>query len=275
MRNCRTLLVLVVVALVLTVVGIVQVKAQIRSYSLGAGAGLIPDYEGSDDYKAVPIPFANVVWDNNMYVELLGLKVKANLLPHEIFRIGPVVNYRRGRDDVDDKKVDDLDDVDDSIEMGAFAGIETVNWHLTIEGLRDVSDGHEGALLTIKGGYTWMLSDRLNLSLGGFTTYADEDYMSSYFGIDGKDSGRSGLDTFNADAGWKDVGLSIFSGYRFADNWTVRGGVKYTRLLGDAEDSPVTEDRGSENQFLAGAIVVYTFGKAKAVHTGEVEPYKF
>jgi outer membrane scaffolding protein for murein synthesis (MipA/OmpV family) len=33
----------------------------------------------------------------------------------------------------------------------------------------------------------------------------------------------------------------------------------YTRLLGDAEESPVVTDRGDEDQIFAGALINYRF----------------
>jgi outer membrane scaffolding protein for murein synthesis (MipA/OmpV family) len=33
----------------------------------------------------------------------------------------------------------------------------------------------------------------------------------------------------------------------------------YSRLLGDAEDSPIVDDRGSANQLLGGVLLNYTF----------------
>ena len=44
-----------------------------------------------------------------------------------------------------------------------------------------------------------------------------------------------------------------------SQNWHLAGGVIYSRLVGDAADSPVVKDRGSENQFFAGAGVVYAW----------------
>jgi outer membrane protein len=35
--------------------------------------------------------------------------------------------------------------------------------------------------------------------------------------------------------------------------------LKYTRLLGDAADSPVTDDVGDENQMFGGLLINYTF----------------
>jgi outer membrane scaffolding protein for murein synthesis (MipA/OmpV family) len=47
--------------------------------------------------------------------------------------------------------------------------------------------------------------------------------------------------------------------YQFAGNWSATGLVRYTRLLGDAEDSPVTDDAGDENQVFSGLLINYTF----------------
>ena len=73
------------------------------------------------------------------------------------------------------------------------------------------------------------------------------------------DSARSGLNTYSADAGIKDAGLGVTLTYKFTDNWDVTGLANYTRLLGDAADSPVVDDEGDENQFFGGLTINYTF----------------
>ncbi|UCF94995.1 MAG: MipA/OmpV family protein [Desulfobacterales bacterium] len=261
-------------ALGITLFNAAHVQAEVESFSLGAGVGAVPDYEGSEDYEIVPIPFASVVWDSGRYLELQGLKLRANLLTDKFFRLGPMANYRPSRSDVDDDKVDALKNVDAALELGAFAGFEINNWNASLEFLQDVGNGHEGFLLTLKGGYLWPVGDKWSLSLGVSTTYASGEYMSSYFGIDSRDAARSGLKTFDADPGIKDVGLMLGVGYRFSEKWSVRAVSKYTRLLDDAADSPVVDDQGDENQYFAGALVVYTFGKVRAKRS-DVEPYHF
>jgi outer membrane scaffolding protein for murein synthesis (MipA/OmpV family) len=57
--------------------------------SIGGGGGMTPDYEGSDDYKFVPIPLAKLAFDNGMFVNLQGLTVKANLIPSQTWRLAP------------------------------------------------------------------------------------------------------------------------------------------------------------------------------------------
>jgi outer membrane scaffolding protein for murein synthesis (MipA/OmpV family) len=91
------------------------------------------------------------------------------------------------------------------------------------------------------------------------STWADEDYMSSYFGIDAADAARSGLDEFSADEGFKDVSVGGGISYRLFERVSVSVVGLYTRLIDDAADSPVVDDVGNENQFFGGALVNYTF----------------
>jgi outer membrane protein len=236
--------------------------AQAADFAVGGGVGIAPDYEGSDDYEAVPIPFGAAIFSNGMYVKLEGLTVRSNLIPSswvEWLRAGPMYNYRASRSDVDNSKVDDLQNVSDAHELGALVGFEYNKWFAFLEYLADTGDAHDGWLTTLKGGYNWIISDAWALSIGGHGTYASGDYMSTYFGIDGADSARSGLSTYDADAGMKDIGIDLGVNWGFYDGWNLRGIASISQLVGDADDdSPVT-DEGSETQFFGGVLVVYEF----------------
>jgi hypothetical protein len=85
------------------------------------------------------------------------------------------------------------------------------------------------------------------------STWAEDDYMSSYCGIDPANAAASGLDEFNADEGFKDVNFGGALSYRFLERWRMAALGTYARLLGDAEDSPVVDDVGDANQFFGGA----------------------
>jgi outer membrane scaffolding protein for murein synthesis (MipA/OmpV family) len=274
MRVGKVLIGLVVAALLCYFGGAGLAQAEVENYSFGLGAGVVPDYEGSDDYEVVPVPFAEAVWSNNMYVRLQGLKLMANVLPHDIFRLGPMANYRGDRDDVDDSAVDRLEKVDNAFELGAFAGVELDQWYARLEYLQDISDEHDGYLFTLAGGYNWQVEQNSTLSFGVSTTYADSDYMETYFGIDRDNALRSGLREFGADSGIKDVAFSLGLTHRFTENWGLRVLGLYKRLTDDAADSPITDDRGDRDQFLAGALVTYTIGKPRVIES-QVEPYTF
>ena len=232
---------------------------QAADVSVGGGIGFIPDYEGSEDYKPVPVPFANVKYDNGMFVKLLGLDLRANLVPDSMWQLGPVYNYRGERNDVENNAVDDMKSVDGANELGVFGGLVYNKWFASLELLSDMGDAHDGWYSKLKGGYNWVLNESWILSLGASTTYADDDYMQTYFGVSASDARRSGLKRYNADAGIKDIGINLAANWIITPNWSVMGIASYTQLLGDASnDSPVV-DEGSEGQLFGAALGVYRF----------------
>jgi outer membrane protein len=103
------------------------------------------------------------------------------------------------------------------------------------------------------------LSKAIDVSLGVGATYADEDYMETYFGVSPSDADRTALPVFEADGGIKDVRILPAVVVHLSEFWHVGVGARYQRLLGDAEDSPVVDDRGSADQFMAGLAVAYSW----------------
>jgi outer membrane protein len=227
--------------------------------SIGLGIGMAPDYEGSEDYEAVPLPYARVTWgDNGNYVLLNGNNVRANLWS-EKWQVGPLLQYRKERDSVENSRVKRMKDIDSTMEAGAFIAYKNGPWRLGLDVATDISDEHDGSLVTLRGGYTLTHMENLKITTSLSTTYADDDYMETYFQVDSKNVGTSGLPFYNADSGIKDVGLSVVTDYSLNKSWSIMGIVSYTRLVGDAEDSPVVDDEGSENQMFFGVMGIYHF----------------
>jgi outer membrane protein len=251
MKDRKTLMRVMIGVSILCLVAGMSSMTQAVDFSIGAGAGMAPDYEGSDDYEPVPIPFAEAKFENGMYVKLEGLTLRANVIPSDIWRLGPVYNYRPSRSAVDNSKVDDLKNLSDANELGVFGGFEYYGWFANGEFLADIGDAHDGWLGTLKAGYNWKLSSWI-ISVGGSTTYASKDYMRTYFGIDAADSARSGLSTYDADKGIKEYGVDLGVNWSMTQSWSLRGIANYTRLTGDADDSSPVVDEG-------GALVVFTF----------------
>jgi len=256
MKNQKVLPALLVALLALL---LVIPAAQAADFSIGGGLGIVPDYEGSEDYEIVPVPTGSAKFDNGMYVKLLGLNLKANLIPSDFWRLGPVYNYRSKRSDVEDNRVDDMKTVSDANELGLFGGIEWQNWYVFLEWMADMGDAHDGSYGTLKGGYNWIISSEWALSMGAFGTYASDDYMSTYFGVSGRDSDRSGLDTYDADGGMKDIGLDFGANWGFAQSWDLRGLLQIKQLVGDADDDSPVVDQGSETQMFTAVLVVFKF----------------
>jgi len=232
---------------------------QAADFSIGGGIGVKPDYEGSSDYELVPVPAGSAKFDNGMYLKLLGLNLRANLIPSNFWRLGPVYNYRPERDNVENNRVDRMKDISDANELGIFGGIEWQGWYVFLEWLADTGDAYDGSYGTLKGGYNWMVNKEWMLTFGAFTTYASDDYMETYFGVSSGDAARSGLDRYNADGGMKDIGLDFGANWRFAQNWDLRGLFQIKQLVGDADDDSPVVDEGSETQLFTAVLVVWNF----------------
>ncbi len=235
------------------------------SFTVGAGAGFAADYEGSEDYEAVPfwnLRAANL-YHPETYVQVVGPRLLSNLLPDDHWRLGVAGQFIKERDDVENNQVDELRSVDASVMLGLIAGYDFLatpqnDLVLEVEGRQDVA-GDNGFLGTIRGRYGSRFAERWRFDSLLSTTWASEDYMSSYFGIDAGDAARSGLGQYNADESFKDVTVGASLSYRFLENWSVTGTGLFTRLIGDAEDSPVVDDVGDANQFFGGALINYRF----------------
>ena len=244
-------------------------------WTLGAGVAAVPDYEGSDDYEAAPIPLLRADWGRGYNVSISGstlnaFQIRGNAVPNDLFsggriEAGPLANFRPERDEVDNDRVDDLEDVDPAFEMGAFVGYvhefqgpKGPTLGANFQFAADVTDEHDGWLLQPGIDFMYPFGD-FRLNARTFSTYATSGYMDTYFGIDSDDARRSGLDEFDADSGFKDWGIGLGLNYSITPAWTIGVLGRYTLLLDDAEDSPVTEDEGSEHQFVGGMLVSFTF----------------
>ena len=236
-------------------------SAWAASGMVGLGAGLAPDYEGSDDSKAVPMFMYSQNYDSGRYFKLMGTNLKVNLIADKSVSLGPVLNYRMERDDVDNNQVDKMDKVDGAFEAGVFGGVDINGLLLEMEVLADVSDSHDGYTVQPAAGYRWKLASTFTLTPKAFLTYASEDYMSTYFGVNSSNRGKSSLSNYNADAGIKDVGLNLVANYTPWESWGLMGLLSYKKLLNDAQDSPLVDDVGDDNQFTLGVMATYRWGK--------------
>jgi outer membrane scaffolding protein for murein synthesis (MipA/OmpV family) len=247
------------------------VSAQVEQHAdgggmVGFGVGVTPDYEGSDDEKAVPALFGHYTWESGRYVALTkapgsgrAARFKWNAVSHRYFEFGPLAQYRLKRDDVDNDQVDRMRDVDAEWELGAFLGLKLDDWTITGSFAQDVSDESNGLLGYLEVDYNLRINKQWGMHFGGNLTWADSDYMETYFGVDARDSARSGLPIYEADSGMKSGGVSAAVHYTPWQHWGIVASVSYNRLTNDAEDSPLVEDEGNENQVSGALALTYRF----------------
>ena len=229
---------------------------------LGAGAIYAPDYEGSKDYEVLPFPYLSVGYKDIAY--LRGPEIGVNIIrikPAEDMKIslGPIARYRRDRSEKRNRALVGLGKVDAAIEVGGAARFDVGPAWLELSVAKDVAGGHDGVVGTATGGADFDLSDDLSLSLSATTSWADDKYMRSYFGVTPTQAARSGLPVYSAGKGIKDAGANIGLHYRLTDHWMIAATGGYKRLLNDAKDAPLVQLRGSPDQWQGGVFVAYRF----------------
>ena len=231
-----------------------------KKITVGAGIAIVPDYEGSDYYEAAPLLHFRMAWTNGRYLDFTGNRVKFNIMKESNWSIGPMVRVRAKRDnDVEDAQVSRMKDVDTSIELGGFVAYKLwENFEIGANLVQDVADGHDGYLVGFHVGYKIHM-EKMMIGLKGFTTFVNNDYMEAYFSVNSDNVGSAQLRTYDADEDFKDVGVTCVINYQINKSWGATGVLGYTRLIGDAGDSPVVDDRGDENQLLGGIMGTYRF----------------
>ncbi len=228
------------------------------------GIAAVPDYEGADDHRILPLVDGKVSWGER-YIAIEGPAIRANILGSETFEFGPVAAFTFGRDaKIKDLAVARLGAIDDAYEVGAFGAVNldvggNDKLRLGVQGVHDVSDVHGGFVVTASATYTAPVGERLTLMFDLGASYANDDYAETYFSVSPDGSLASGLAAFDAKGGLKDVGAQFTASYRIGDNWGIAAQAGYRRLLGDFADSPVVSGGGSADQLSGGIGIFFTF----------------
>ena len=99
----------------------------------------------------------------------------------------------------------------------------------------------------------------VTLAGGAAFTYGSGNYMNEYFGVTPTDSLASGLPIYVPGGGARDVRGWATAVLSLSLHWHLGAGVMYSRLVGDAADSPIVSQEGSKNQWIYGAGALYAW----------------
>lgn len=251
------------------------------SLTVGVGAAVVPSYEGSDDYRVVPVPqLRGKVKDYAFWTRGPGIYFDAipNTNPDGLdFELGPVVNFRFDRSSrkaIKDTAVRALGKRDVAVEVGGFVGIGKTgvltsaydNLSARVAVTKDVAGAHESYVITPAIEYATPLSATSFVGLGISAEYVGKKYGRYYYDVDAAGSTASGLPVYSdagSGSGFKKISASLAGGLSLSGDlrkgWVLFGVAGYSRMLGDYADSPVVAIAGSRNQWIGALGVGYTF----------------
>jgi len=247
--------------------------------TIGLGAGLVPSYAGSNDYVAFPLPLivgrvAGVgIRPNGPGLTLDLLSPKPTFGPRKTrLALGPAFRIRNDRDSqIEDPVVERAGRLDLALEAGVNAAVSFPGVFQPLDTLSlgaqvrwDVLGAHEGMVFEPQVNYSTPLGRAFLLQVQAGMEFVDDDFADYYFSLTPEQAEASGLPAFTATGGLTRIGTFTILAYDLDSNalnggWSLYGVGGYSRLLGDAADTPFTATRGSANQFITGLGVGYTF----------------
>jgi outer membrane scaffolding protein for murein synthesis (MipA/OmpV family) len=157
----------------------------------------------------------------------------------------PDVNLQIGKADV-------------NLQGGAFAEIYPVdNVRGRIEVLRGLT-GNTGFSINLMSDYIWKPDARWTITAGPRAQIVDDEYASEYFSS--QLAIRNGRYVkYKAEGGLLSAGAELTGTYDWTQNIATRFFIDYSRLTGDAADSPRVDLKGSPDQVTVGIGVSYKF----------------
>jgi MipA family protein len=222
--------------------------------TVGAGAALIPHYDGADRYRFGPVPLATLNYRNIVTLGPNGLGY--TLLRADGFSVTPILGYSGGRKESADSNLKGLGDIQAAATAGVVLKYQAGAFGLSITPRQAITQTHDGFTTAIAATYSGRILPALRFSVGPTLTVADGQYEQTYFGIDAQQSVRSGKPLYNAGGGIKDVGLAGTLTYSLDSHWSVVTRLADRELVGDAADSPIVK---AKNQASVISGVEYHF----------------
>ncbi|ARC38427.1 MipA/OmpV family protein [Paracoccus yeei] len=209
-----------------------QSLGEIRSLSFdgGIGATFGPDYMGADDYGTSPW----IILRNGQINDAAGEKQGLSILPS--------LDYHGKRDAGDHDDLTGMDDISAAGELGVR--LNYVMGGVTGYGaVRKGLGGHHGVTGELGARFRNQPQDKLTLTTAAELRFGNGEFTDTYFGVSEGESLSSGYAPYDAGGGIYAARLSVEARYEFLPDTLLMGRFTYSRLLGDAADSPIVHER--------------------------------
>ncbi|MDP2699767.1 MipA/OmpV family protein [Thalassospira sp.] len=227
--------------------------------TIGIAGEYGPVSPGIDKTEFDVLPYVDIEYKDRLFLNFergLGAYLLRSKDGPE-YALGIAVGYAEGRDEADARaELDGLGDIDGAAEAVFFAEGEIGFVEVGLE-VAKAFGGHDGFTAELSAGVDAPVTDRLFVGVGPFITYADKEYTRSFYGVSASQAANSATySQYDADGGFENYGIELEANYRITQNWSATTSASYTRLLGDAKDSPIVDNEGF---FRVGVGLAYTF----------------
>src|SRR5438270_195436 len=249
--------------------------AKKNSLTVGVAAAIVPDYEGSDDYRVIPAgavrgKVSGISFSTHgtyLYVDVVPQRGKFG------FDAGPIIGLRfDNRRHTDDAVVRLMPKRKTAVEAGGFLGIslrgltnpyDTLALHLDV--LHDIGSAHKSTVFSPNLDFSTPLSPRTYASVSVGAEFVSKRFADYYFGVSPADRIATGnqLPLYDPGGGMKNWKASLLLNQSITGDLlhgiSVFGVGQYSRLVGDFKRSPIVAQRGRASQWLGALGLAYTW----------------
>ena len=228
------------------------------TWRIGIGAGVLfsPDYLGSNDFRFSPLVSPEIRSPGDRFFLSFRDGVGTTLLSDGAFSAGLLLRPRFGRDQDDNDALRGMGDVELAGEAGGFLSYADGSWLVRGE-LRQGFGGHSGLVADGRVDRVFRVRPDVILTAGPRLSWGSGDFAETYFGVDARQSSRSGYGVFTPRDYWFG-GVAAGATWQVNNRWTAIAFGEVGRIFGDAADSPLV-DRGSATQGIVGLTIAYRF----------------
>jgi outer membrane scaffolding protein for murein synthesis (MipA/OmpV family) len=226
---------------------------------VGATGMVGPDFEGAKDmmFSVSPIISVGKAGPDARFTSRND-DISFSLYDNGFLRAGVTGRIIFERDSEDE--LEGLDPVRFGGEIGGFAEVYPTDW-LRIRGeVRQGIRSHDGVVADVAADAFLDVTPSVRVSGGPRISFASEEYFESYYGVNAGEATDSGLSEYHPDGGGiKSIGFGGAYDWKATEKLTASVFSEYSRMLGEAADSSLVEERGSPNQFTFGVSAAYRF----------------
>lgn len=213
---------------------------------LGVGATFEPRYDGSDRYHMMAGPSLDLRYKDILFGST-GEGFGVNVLQGPNWRVSVAGAYDLGRRAHDDPtRLNGMGNINPA-PLLKIAGeyVVSKDFPLVMRAAFTRSFGGSNGWTADLGTYMPLpgSSEKFYWFAGPSVTFADSNYMQSWFGVTPQQSVDSGYRQYGASAGLKSAGFGLTMVYFVNKHWFVSADGAIKRLLGSAARSPIIQTK--------------------------------
>ena len=211
------------------------------SLAVGPSLWSFPAYPGGRQLKFMLLPGIDMYSTSGVFVSTDN-GVGWNLSGRDDLQAGVRLWMQLGRKPGDSTRLNGTEAIGPRLEKAGFVNYAPYDFLLLQSSVR-YGSGVRGdgllAELAASIGAPLGANGTLAFSLG--STWANQAYRQSYFGLTEEQALRSNRSSWQMHSGMQDTNFGLSAEYRLDPQWRLSGQWTRARLLGDAARSPITE----------------------------------